>query len=110
MAQFGGLGIQVMCVIGIAVHLQGDAFRHAHAVFRRRQFLSGQDIEGSGLPDVWWFRTDGRKMAARDWDEGTPVVGMFLNGEEIVTHYLLSSDNMNFSFTRDEEITLRSFP
>ena len=59
--------------------------RQAHPVFRRRQFLSGQDIEGSGLPDVWWFRTDGRKMAARDWDEGTPVVGMFLNGEEITT-------------------------
>ena len=54
-------------------------------MLRRRQFLSGQDIEGSGLPDVWWFRTDGRKMAARDWDEGTPVVGMFLNGEEITT-------------------------
>jgi glycogen operon protein len=61
------------------------ALRQAHPVFRRRQFLSGQDTEGSGLPDVWWFRTDGRKMAARDWDEGTPVVGMFLNGEEITT-------------------------
>jgi isoamylase len=61
------------------------ALRQSHPVFRRRQFLSGQDLEGSGLPDVWWFRTDGRKMAARDWDEGTPVVGMFLNGEEIIT-------------------------
>jgi isoamylase len=59
--------------------------RQRHPVFRRRQFLSGQDVEGSGLPDVWWFRTDGRKMAARDWDDGMPVVGMFLNGEEIAT-------------------------
>jgi len=61
------------------------ALRQGHPVFRRRQFLSGQDTEGSGLPDVWWFRTDGRKMAARDWEGGSPVVGMFLNGEEIIT-------------------------
>ncbi len=59
--------------------------RRQHPVFRRRQFLSGQDVEGSGLPDVWWFRTDGRKMASRDWEEGFGVVGMFLNGEEIAT-------------------------
>jgi glycogen operon protein len=61
------------------------ALRRAHAVFRRRQFLHGTEEEGSGLPDVWWFRTDGHRMTGRDWQEGAPVVGMFLNGEEIVT-------------------------
>jgi glycogen operon protein len=59
--------------------------RRDHPVFRRRQFLTGQDPEGSGLPDVWWFRTDGRKMTQRDWSGGPPVLGMFLNGEEILT-------------------------
>ena len=45
------------------------ALRRAHAVFRRRQFLFGSEVEGSGLPDAWWFRTDGRRMTKRDWDE-----------------------------------------
>src|SRR6188472_2479081 len=42
------------------------ALRRAHAVFQRRQFLHGTEVEGSGLPDVWWFRTDGHKMTERD--------------------------------------------
>ena len=57
--------------------------RRAHPVFRRRQFLRGVDEDGTGLPDVWWFRTDGHRMTQQDWQESTPVVGMFLNGEEI---------------------------
>jgi glycogen operon protein len=56
--------------------------RREHPVFRRRQFLAGTDSQGSGLPDVWWFRADGRRMTKRDWNE-MRTVGMFLNGEEI---------------------------
>ena len=37
---------------------------------------------GSGLPDVWWFRADGRRMTKRDWNESR-AIGMFLNGQEI---------------------------
>ncbi|MEA2272954.1 MAG: isoamylase [Solirubrobacteraceae bacterium] len=58
------------------------ALRRDHPVFRRRQFLEGTDPEGSGLPDVWWFRADGRRMTKRDWNEQR-TVGMFLNGQEI---------------------------
>jgi glycogen operon protein len=58
------------------------ALRREHPVFRRRQFLHGTEEEGSGLPDAWWFRTDGRRMTKRDW-ESAHTVGMFLNGEEI---------------------------
>jgi isoamylase len=58
------------------------ALRRDHPVFRRRQFLHGTEREGSGLPDVWWFRTDGRRMTKRDWGERR-VLGMFLNGDEI---------------------------
>src|SRR5213075_2203997 len=43
------------------------AFRAAHPTFRRRSFLTGGAPRGSGLPDVWWFRPDGRKMTQRDW-------------------------------------------
>ena len=58
--------------------------RRAHPVFRRQTFLRGQEQQGSGLPDVWWFRDDGLKMTRRDWQGGPRLLGMFLNGREIV--------------------------
>jgi isoamylase len=62
------------------------ALRKTHPVFRRAQFLTGSSGRGSGLPDSWWFRTDGRKMTRRDWADGeTRTIGLFLNGEEIPT-------------------------
>jgi glycogen operon protein len=60
------------------------ALRREHPVFRRRQFLHGTEGEGSGQPDVWWFRPDGQRMTKVDWDQRDGhVLGMFLNGEEI---------------------------
>ena len=59
------------------------ALRREHPVFRLERFLRGEDLTGSGLPDVWWFRADGRKMTRRDWQDGEHVLGMFLNGGEI---------------------------
>ena len=42
---------------------------------------------GSGAPDVWWFRPDGRKMTQRNWRDGNALtLGVFLNGSEIPTH------------------------
>jgi len=61
------------------------ALRREHPVFRRRQFLAGAEFAGSGLPDVWWFRPDGLKMTKADWNRSGPILGMFLNGEEIAT-------------------------
>jgi isoamylase len=59
------------------------AVRREHPVFRRGFFLSGAAGE-SGLPDVWWFRPDGRRMTQRDWsDPATRTLGVFLNGAEI---------------------------
>jgi glycogen operon protein len=58
--------------------------RRRHPVFRRKSFLRGNELKGSGLPDVWWFRPDGRKMTRRDWQHGECLLGMFLNGREIV--------------------------
>ena len=58
------------------------ALRAKHRVFRRRDFLDGQIPEHGGLPDVWWFRQDGRRMTANDWDHAS-ALGMFLNGEQI---------------------------
>ncbi len=59
------------------------ALRREHPVFRRSSFLSGAAGE-SGLPDVWWFRPDGRRMTQRDWTAAeTKTLGVFLNGHEI---------------------------
>jgi glycogen operon protein len=58
------------------------ALRQAHPVFRRSHFLRGEEVEGSGLPDVWWFRPDGRRMTTPDWDRpDAHVLGVFLNGD-----------------------------
>jgi glycogen operon protein len=59
------------------------ALRREHPVFRRTSFLTGTTGE-SGLPDAWWFRTDGRRMTQRDWTSPeTRTLGVFLNGREI---------------------------
>ncbi len=60
------------------------ALRRAHPVFRRESFLSGAERKGSGLPDAWWFRPDGRKMVSADWQDGEHALAIFLNGLELV--------------------------
>jgi glycogen operon protein len=57
--------------------------RRDHPVLRRQTFLRGAELKESGLPDVWWFRPDGRKMTRRDWQAGEHVLGVFVNGQEI---------------------------
>ncbi|HSJ92983.1 MAG TPA: glycogen debranching protein GlgX, partial [Gaiellaceae bacterium] len=62
------------------------ALRREHPVFRRTRFLAGAETLGSGLPDVWWFRPDGRRMTQRDWaSPDAKTLGVFLNGREIGT-------------------------
>src|SRR5436309_2284076 len=56
-------------------------FRQQHPVFRRPSFFEGV---GTGeLPDVYWFRPDGRRMTRRDWESAAPLLGVFLNGAEL---------------------------
>ena len=60
--------------------------RTRHPVFRRADFLTGEERLARGAPDVWWFRADGRKMAQRNWrDNNALTLGVFLNGSEIPT-------------------------
>ncbi|HEX4033663.1 MAG TPA: glycogen debranching protein GlgX [Solirubrobacteraceae bacterium] len=60
------------------------ALRREHPVFRRTRFLAGRQTEGSGLPDVWWFRADGRRMTRRDWSSAdSRTLGVFLSGDEL---------------------------
>ncbi|MGD9694091.1 MAG: glycogen debranching protein GlgX [Thermoleophilia bacterium] len=61
------------------------ALRREHPVFRRRDFFRGVEDE-TGLPDIRWFRQDGREMSRRDWRDGERrTLGAFLNGEAIPT-------------------------
>jgi isoamylase len=64
------------------------ALRRAHPVFRRRRFFQGLPLRGAGsadqLPDIGWFRPDGRPMTDADWDVGyAKSLGVFLNGTAI---------------------------
>ena len=54
--------------------------RNAEPVFRREHFLEGDREDG--LPDVWWFRRDGRRMTRRDWENRElGWLGVFLSGD-----------------------------
>ena len=62
------------------------ALRRENPAFHRRAFLTGRETMGSGLPDVAWFRPDGRPVAQRNWrDPKLRTLAIFLNGEEIPT-------------------------
>jgi glycogen operon protein len=74
-------------------------FRAAHPTFRRRAFFTGGSPRGSGLPDLWWFRPDGRKMTQRDWGRGeAKTIGVFLNGDELPRHSVRGEDMSDDSF------------
>ncbi len=59
--------------------------RQEHCTFRRETFLRGREVDEQPLPDVWWFRNDGRRMIAKDWEHGEAALGMFLNGDAITS-------------------------
>ena len=62
------------------------ALRAEEPVFRRERFLAGEQA-GPGLPDVWWFRRDGRRMTRRNWqDREARWLGVFLNGANTGMH------------------------
>ena len=74
-------------------------FRLAHPVFHRAAFLEGRETRGSGLPDVWWFRPDGRRMTQRDWQrQDARTLGVFLNGDEIPSRTATNEDVVDDSF------------
>ncbi len=73
--------------------------RREHPVFRRSAFLTGREVRGSGLPDVWWFRPDGRRMTQRDWRrEDARTLGVFLNGAEIPSRTATGEEIVDDSF------------
>ncbi|MCJ2541733.1 glycogen debranching protein GlgX [Thermostichus vulcanus] len=59
-------------------------FRRQHPVFRRRKWFQGRSIRG--VADITWFNPDGGEMTEEQWQVGfAKAIGIFLNGEGIVT-------------------------
>ena len=60
------------------------SFRRRHPVFRRPRFFRGERVAGSDLPDIAWFRVDGREMQGSDWNQPErAVIGLLLSGEAL---------------------------
>jgi glycogen operon protein len=48
--------------------------RRSHRAISADRFLSGEAIDGSGIPDAAWLAPEGRPMTDRDWAEGSVAV------------------------------------
>jgi glycogen operon protein len=89
--------------------------RREHPVFHRSAFLTGREICGSGLPDIWWFRPDGRRMTHKDWQRpDARTLGVFLNGKEIPTRdahgHLVEDDSFLLLFNAHFEPVTFTLP
>ena len=71
--------------------------RREHPVFRRPSFFAGVG-KRDDLPDVYWFRPDGRKMTRRDFDSAAPRLGVFLNGSELTERTPQAEEVVDDSF------------
>ncbi|HEY5273061.1 MAG TPA: glycogen debranching protein GlgX [Acidimicrobiales bacterium] len=88
------------------------AIRTEHPVFRRSAFFIG--TRPGELPDVWWCRPDGRRMARRDWDSDRGQLGVFLNGEALRTPgrhgEMIHDDSFLMLFNANHESTTFMLP
>jgi glycogen operon protein len=60
-------------------------FRRQHSTFRRRRWFQGRAIRG--VPDIVWFKPDGKAMTDQDWrSRHARWLGVFVNGSAIPGH------------------------
>ncbi len=63
------------------------ALRQRHLVFRREEFLRGQQLNGSRGKDITWLRPEGTEMNAEDWaDPERAAICFRLDGDGIERH------------------------
>ncbi|HEY3634959.1 MAG TPA: glycogen debranching protein GlgX [Caldimonas sp.] len=58
------------------------ALRRDHPTFRRRNFFTGQPIEGDPIRDISWMKPDGSEMQVDDWAT-LRALAMFVSGHGI---------------------------
>ena len=72
------------------------SLRQRYDAFRRRAYLTGAPMAGSGLKDVYWLAPEGREMTNEDWGNGMRrTLGMQLGNDAADRQrflVLLSSD------------------
>jgi glycogen operon protein len=62
------------------------ALRQRHVVFRREEFLRGQQLNGSRGKDITWLRPEGTEMNAEDWaDPEHAAIAFRLDGDGITS-------------------------
>jgi glycogen operon protein len=54
------------------------ALRRAHPALSADAFLTGLPLDDTAIPDVAWFRPDGREMTVADWKRDARILGMVL--------------------------------
>lgn len=60
------------------------ALRHAHPVFRRRDFYKGHPVRGLDVKDIVWLLPDGGEMTDYQWDQHfARCLGVYLAGEAL---------------------------
>ncbi|HEY4373698.1 MAG TPA: glycogen debranching protein GlgX [Burkholderiales bacterium] len=60
------------------------AFRHAHPVFRRRDFFQGRSLRGSGIKDIMWLKPDGSEMSDEEWNNDfARCLGVYISGRDL---------------------------
>jgi isoamylase len=58
--------------------------RKNHPVLRRRRFFQGRRIRGADVPDLTWFRPDGKEMTDDEWDRtDVKCFGLRLGGTSL---------------------------
>jgi isoamylase len=93
-------------------------FYREHPVFRRRGWFQGRPLHaqsGDNLHDIAWFTAAGVEMSDVDWANASAnVVGIFLNGEGIVTPNdygeRVTDDSFYLMFNAHHEPTRFRFP
>jgi isoamylase len=60
------------------------ALRHAHPVFRRRDFFQGRPLRGSEIKDIMWLQEDATELTDEEWDRHhARCLGVYFAGEGI---------------------------
>ena len=73
------------------------ALRKRHQVLSTDRFLTGRDLDGSGIRDATWLRGDGAEMNAPDWSAppaGVLGLALYKRGDHIVLWFNPSRDDV----------------